>query len=81
MRAENLYSEHWPLAYEAYEQGWLPSQDGSDYIAADGLFSILRNHGVRFYDVTFAMPPISVTGYGEAPSDFLRLPAGAPTLA
>ncbi len=53
MHSEGLYSDHWLLAYEAYEQGWLrPTGDG-DYIGGDqyGCFDILRRHGVRFYDV------------------------------
>jgi hypothetical protein len=35
MSSEYLYSDHWLLAYEAFEQNWLPSRDGSDYVAAD----------------------------------------------
>ena len=27
MTQDNLYSEFWPLAYEAYVKGWLPSAD------------------------------------------------------
>jgi hypothetical protein len=50
MTAEHLYSEHWLLAYEAYVQGWLPSLDGTDYIADDPFFSILEAGNVRFYD-------------------------------
>jgi hypothetical protein len=45
----NLYDNHWLIAYEAWEQGWLASPTGRDYIADDELFSILRLHGVRFY--------------------------------
>jgi len=45
----NLYENHWLTAYEAHEQGWLPSRNGNDYIGADSFFSILRTHGVRFY--------------------------------
>ncbi len=54
MSANNLYDNHWLLAYEAYEQGWLPSRDGSDYIVVDDFFSILRAHGVRFYGAGLA---------------------------
>jgi hypothetical protein len=32
MTATNLYENHWLLAYEAREQGWLPSLGGDDYI-------------------------------------------------
>lgn len=49
MTTANLYDSHWLLAYEAHEQGWLPSRNGNDYVAADSFFSILRHHGVRFY--------------------------------
>lgn len=52
MTAEHLYSDHWLLAYEVLEQGWLPSRDGSDYVAADEYFQILRKHGVKFYDTS-----------------------------
>jgi hypothetical protein len=48
MTRANLYENHWLIAYEAFEQGWLPSRSGNDYIAADDFFSILRAHGVRF---------------------------------
>jgi hypothetical protein len=50
MTAEHLYSEHWLLAYEAYVQDWIPSVDGSDYVAADQFFSMLQAGHVRFYN-------------------------------
>jgi hypothetical protein len=50
----DLYSEHWLLAYEALEQGWLSHGRNGDYIAADDFFSILRNHAVHFYDTGMA---------------------------
>jgi hypothetical protein len=62
MVASNLYENHWLLAYEAYEQGWLPSRAGNDYIGADSFFSILRQHGVRFYGAG-AAPTSSFFGY------------------
>ena len=62
---ENLYTEHWLLAYEAPERGWLPTQNGDDYVSSDGLFSILRKHNVRFYrPATEGLPP-SATGYED----------------
>jgi hypothetical protein len=61
MTAQHLYTEHWLLAYEAYEQGWLSGK--RDYIAADPTFSILRKHSVRFYDSGKTLPPPSSTGY------------------
>jgi Reverse transcriptase (RNA-dependent DNA polymerase) len=65
MTSQNLYSEHWLLAYEAYEHQWLPSGDGSDYIGTDEMFSILRNRAVLFYDPTLTGVPVSATGYEE----------------
>jgi hypothetical protein len=52
MNAEGLYSDHWLLAYEAYEQDWLRPIAAGDYIAADahGCFTVLRKYAVRFYD-------------------------------
>lgn len=49
IRQDNLYSDHWLLAYEANAQGWLPSSDGS-VLTSDPFFSVLYNGGVRFYD-------------------------------
>jgi hypothetical protein len=48
MTSDQLRGEHWLVAYEASESGWLPSLNGSDFIAADGDFSWLRSNGVRF---------------------------------
>jgi hypothetical protein len=50
MEAGHLYSENWLIAYEALTKGWLPSKDGSDYVAADDFFSLLSVRGVEFYD-------------------------------
>jgi hypothetical protein len=50
MNAEHLYSENWLLAYEAFMKGWLPSADGTDYVAADDFFGKLANWNVTFYD-------------------------------
>lgn len=47
--APHLYTEHWLLAYEATEQGWLGAR-GGNYVGADNFFSILQRHQVRFYD-------------------------------
>ena len=63
MAAPNLYTEHWLLAYEALEQLWLPSKSGQDYVGADPVFEILRNHAGRFYDASLIAPPASSTGY------------------
>jgi hypothetical protein len=45
----NLYEDHWLLAYEAHEHGWLSTNLRSDYVASDPFFSILQSYGVRFY--------------------------------
>ncbi len=58
MQADNLYSENWLLAYEAYVKGWLPSLDGSDYVAADGFFGILSKNGIEFYDTGTRDPSV-----------------------
>jgi hypothetical protein len=50
MSPDNLYTEHWLLAFEALRKGWLPSLNGNNYIAADPFFSILENNNVEFYD-------------------------------
>jgi hypothetical protein len=66
----NLYADHWLLAYEAHEQGWLPSRSGNDYVGADPFFSILRTHGVRFYGASLA-PTASFFEYGEEENEDL----------
>ncbi|HEY6128709.1 MAG TPA: RNA-directed DNA polymerase [Candidatus Acidoferrum sp.] len=52
INADSLYSDHWLLAYEAYEQEWLQPSSAGDYIAEDahGCFPLLREYGVKFYD-------------------------------
>jgi hypothetical protein len=62
MQSSDLYENHWLLAYEAFEHGWLPSLGNNDYIANDEFFSILRQHGVRFYGGAVA-PTASFFGY------------------
>jgi hypothetical protein len=56
MTAEDLYAENWLLAYEALTKGWLPSQDGADYIAGDAFFGALQKLGVVFYDESLVLP-------------------------
>ena len=89
MTGTNLYESHWLIAYEAYEQGWLPSRNGTLYVGADSFFSILSAHEVRFYGAGLA-PTASLFMYseddeadlaeieaGELPPDFPMLP-GSP---
>ena len=49
MTSQGLYDDHWLLAYEAHEQGWLASVGPDDYVAEDEFFSILKSKNVRFY--------------------------------
>jgi hypothetical protein len=49
IRSDQLFSENWLLAYEAFVKGWLPSADGSD-IRTDQFFGLLAAYGVEFYD-------------------------------
>ena len=56
MRGDQLFSENWLLAYEAYVKGWLPSADGSDYINSDPFFSLLSKYSVEFYDTQTLEP-------------------------
>ncbi len=50
MQATDLYSENWLIAYEALKKDWLPSIDGSDYVANDDFFATLAAYDVEFYD-------------------------------
>lgn len=56
MDGNELYSNNWMLAYEAYISGWLPSRDGADYIGGDPFFATLRDNKVQFYDVGVDQP-------------------------
>lgn len=51
MTADELCGSNWLLCYQAYEHGWLPSKDGTDYIAKHPSFLFLRNNNVQFYDI------------------------------
>lgn len=68
MTTDDLYDEHWILAYEANIRGWLPSVGQGDHVARDDCFRVLKNGGISFYDSTFSdmvrfEPP---AGWGEA---------------
>jgi hypothetical protein len=56
MEASHLYSENWPIAYEALIKGWMPSKDGADYVAGDDFFGFLAKLGVKFYDTSVVDP-------------------------
>jgi len=63
MRKDELYGEHWLLAYEALGQGWLASLSRRDYISPDPIFSVLQNHDVRFYDRRPTLVSVSTDDY------------------
>jgi hypothetical protein len=50
MTTEDLYGDHWLLAYEANIKGWLPSATSTDNVDSDQCFSFLKQNGVSFYD-------------------------------
>lgn len=68
MNGVNLYEDHWLLAYEVIEHGWVPSSVRRDYVASDPFFSILQNHGVRFYGAGLA-DTSSYLGYADDEAD------------
>jgi hypothetical protein len=73
MNAASLYSDHWLLAYEAYEQQWIRPR-GTDYIKSDpyGLFSLLQRQDVKFYDPDKKWEG-GILGYGDDPDlDFVE---------
>lgn len=50
MTTEELYDEHWLLAFEVNVKGWLPSAGGGDHVDHDECFSVLKSNMVSFYD-------------------------------
>jgi hypothetical protein len=50
MNSAGLTSSNWLLAYEANLKGWLPVA-APNYLDAHPYFSLLKKHGVSFYDV------------------------------
>lgn len=63
MTTDDLYGEHWLVAYEANAKGWLPSVGQKDHVNADERFSILKANGVYFYDDSRALYIAQVEGY------------------
>ena len=47
LRKENLYNEHWLVAYEVKKNGWIETTE--DYLAQDSFFRILSENNVSFY--------------------------------
>jgi len=72
MSTQDLKSDQWLLAYEAFVQGWLTSPTGADHLTADAEFDWLRNQGVRFYQrvsaavVAAPKPTLPVTAAPKA---------------
>ncbi len=51
LNGSGLTSSNWLLAYEAEIKGWLPTPAPS-FIHAHSRFSVLKQHGVSFYDIS-----------------------------
>lgn len=47
LTTDNLYNEHWLIAYETYRLGWLTVP--VDHVAADPFFKLLKDNDVAFY--------------------------------
>lgn len=72
MTIDELYDEHWLLAYEANVKGWLSSATSRDYVAESEEFSFLKRNQVEFYDASKSLKrnelgegPITSLVYGE----------------
>lgn len=51
MHEDELYQNHWLLAYEANIKGWLPNLGGTDFVAANKHFGPMKTFGVSFYNI------------------------------
>jgi hypothetical protein len=60
MNPEELYSDHWLLAYEANVKNWLSAPSGNDYVSTDKFFSLLKTNHVEFYDPSARTTPIEL---------------------
>ena len=68
MTTEDLYGDHWLLAYEANLKGWLPPAGPSDNVDSDPCFKYLKDHGVTFYNDSLTIDcaiPQSLTGVSK----------------
>jgi hypothetical protein len=75
MSLQELYEEHWLLAYEASVQGWLPSADPANHVSADPNFQYLSASGVTFYShAPMVSAPGTAMSLRRAALPFLRLP-------
>ena len=66
MVADQLWDDHWLLAYEGSIHGWLPSASGADYIGADPVRTELRAANVSFYAETARLREVSAAPPGFA---------------
>jgi hypothetical protein len=68
--AHALRGEHWLIAYEANQKGWLQSPA----VAADPTFSAMSKAGVSFYDRTRNVPQFPIAARrlpgGNLPDDY-----------
>ena len=62
---DQLYDDHWLLAYEAAYNEWIPTSP--DYLESDPFFKTLKDHNVSFYDTTkseiLSFPGSSTSGF------------------
>lgn len=69
MTTDDLYGDHWLLAYEANIKGWLPPATAADHVDSDPCFNFLKQNAVSFYDDTLTIDcavttPLTDTGRG-----------------
>ena len=69
MTTDDLYGDHWLLAYEANVKGWLPSASANDNVDSDSCFSHLKQNGISFYNESLSIDcaiivPLSDTSTG-----------------
>lgn len=61
MTPDELYSNHWLLAYEALKKGWLIPRKNKNYINNDPFFKLLKENDIEFYDSTRQVNHIELT--------------------
>ena len=54
MTQDELYGEHWLLAYEANVKNWLPSVGTGDHVASGDRFALLKRNRIHFYNDTLS---------------------------
>ncbi|MDT3426440.1 hypothetical protein J2Z22_001966 [Paenibacillus forsythiae] len=50
LSVDDLYGDHWLIAYEVVKKGWIPLPGGVNYLLNDAFFSSLFNNDVEFYN-------------------------------